>query len=446
MIAKRALSALLALAMTAALLTSFAYKEARTPILIGDPITDWMVDDLLDSIGARELTDDTARIRACYDWIIKNCAREGEENPHYDSDKLFASYSELSTIYGSEYRDGRAAVYVNMDVDRQYWETSSYSSTSYIDSCAGFMALYRVGDCTMFSGLFAVMLMHLGYECCIVEGQFINSGGSQVMHKWNLAFVDGTPYWFDIRMDHSGYESSGRISYTYFMKTDDDAWAKKHVWTRAFTDSLKAQHAAGRRMYAYDGVDYTALPLPDWSNCSAWAQDYLTQAQQRGLIPAALKGADMTQPITRQEFAAVAVTLWQTMAGRTAQAPDSSPFRDTSDENVLKAYNLGVVNGKTADVFDPQGLLTREQGAAMLGRAYEAVQSGRAGDGSGLSTAGSTPFADHDWISAYAQRYVYFLNANGVIDGVGEGRFDPAGSITREAALKIAVVMAKNLR
>ncbi|MBE6995014.1 MAG: hypothetical protein E7423_10335, partial [Ruminococcaceae bacterium] len=80
---KRLLSALMAIAMLSAMLTAFADKDARTPIYIGDAVTDAVVDDLLDEIGARNLTDDTARIRACYDWIIKNCRREGDTDVEY---------------------------------------------------------------------------------------------------------------------------------------------------------------------------------------------------------------------------------------------------------------------------------------------------------------------------------------------------------------------------
>ena len=55
-------------------------------------------------------------------------------------------------------------------------------------------------------------------------------------------------------------------------------------------------------------------------------------------------------------------------------------------------------------------------------------------------------FSDDGSIGAYAKDYVYFLNARGVIDGVGDGSFAPLGNITREAALKIAVVMAEKLK
>lgn len=444
---KRLLSALMAIAMLSAMLTAFADKDARTPIYIGDAVTDAVVDDLLDEIGARNLTDDTARIRACYDWIIKNCRREGDTDVEYfDFDDVIARYPELTEKYSAEVEAGRAAVFRNMQVPAQFADDSSYNSASYIDSSAGYMALYRVGECNMFAGLFAVMCMHLGYESYLIPGDFINSSGSRVMHKWNMIYVGGVPYWFDIRMDHAGYTSSGRISYTYFMKTGDDAWAKKHAWTREYTDHLKAQHDQGRRAYTFGGVDYTTLPVPDWSKCSAWAQPYLVQAQQQDLIPDAIKGMDMTQPITRQEFAAVAVTLYQQLSGQTARLSGQTPFRDSYDEFVLKAYELGVVKGVAADRFDPKGLLTREQGAAMLGRAYEVAENGAVGDGSQLDKTGAQSFTDDGSIGAYAKDYVYFLNARGVIDGVGDGSFAPLGNITREAALKIAVVMAEKLK
>ena len=64
------------------------------------------------------------------------------------------------------------------------------------------------------------------------------------------------------------------------------------------------------------------------------------------------------------------------------------------------------------------------------------------------------PFADDGDISAWARDSVYFMAANGVLNGVGDNRFAPKlvvsgeetlNHATREQAILIAVRLVKNL-
>ncbi|MBQ7093630.1 MAG: S-layer homology domain-containing protein, partial [Clostridia bacterium] len=89
---------------------------------------------------------------------------------------------------------------------------------------------------------------------------------------------------------------------------------------------------------------------------------------------------------------------------------------------------------------------TREQAATMLGRVHELIKKGAVGDGSGLDTSGATAFTDDSLIGSYAVPYVYFMNANKILEGVGNGSFNPLGNTTRESAVKIAVTMWTNLK
>ena len=104
---------------------------------------------------------------------------------------------------------------------------------------------------------------------------------------------------------------------------------------------------------------------------SDWAKAELTKADENGLIPESLKEADLTKPITRAEFAAVSVLLFEKISLRKAEKAGTNPFTDTTDEYVLKAYELGVTTGTSETTFDPDALLTREQAAAMLTRVYK---------------------------------------------------------------------------
>ncbi|MBR0365948.1 MAG: S-layer homology domain-containing protein, partial [Clostridia bacterium] len=62
-----------------------------------------------------------------------------------------------------------------------------------------------------------------------------------------------------------------------------------------------------------------------------------------------------------------------------------------------------------------------------------------------LSYASSGSFSDSGSISGYAAESVDYMSANGVINGVGNNRFDPKSSVTREQAIAIAVRMVDKL-
>ncbi|MDR0491840.1 MAG: hypothetical protein LBH28_11420, partial [Oscillospiraceae bacterium] len=73
-----------------------------------------------------------------------------------------------------------------------------------------------------------------------------------------------------------------------------------------------------------------------------WAR--LEEANALGLIPDCLKGTDFTKPITRAEFAAVAVKLHGNLPGEKAPPAPSNTFADTGETEILKAYNIGITN------------------------------------------------------------------------------------------------------
>ena len=215
-----------------------------------------------------------------------------------------------------------------------------------------------------------------------------------------------------------------------------------------------------------------------WSNivgtkpaftASAWALEELAEADALGLIPDALREADLTKPITRAEFAAVSVKVFEALTFTKAPAVSDNPFTDTADPEVLKALGLGVTNGMSATTFEPDRLLNREQAATMLTRVFKKVNL----SGWTLETDGSFNeqfrgfftmpelFGDDANISAWAKDSVYFMAANGIIKGMGSDAngkptFAPKdvteaqkavgyANATRQQALLIAVRMVKNL-
>ena len=127
----------------------------------------------------------------------------------------------------------------------------------------------------------------------------------------------------------------------------------------------------------------------------------------------------------------------------------------------MKAYNVGITTGTSATTFDPNALLNREQAATMLTRVFKKVSlAGWTMQTDAQFTLEYTkpaPFADDAKISDWAKDSVYFMAANGIINGTGNNNFSPRAttteeqaqnyaSATREQALAIAVRMVENLK
>ena len=184
---------------------------------------------------------------------------------------------------------------------------------------------------------------------------------------------------------------------------------------------------------------------------SEWAKPELKKADELGLIPEALKTADLTKPITREEFCELSLLLYEKSTGKAAQPVSPNPFTDTQNPQILKAFALGITSGTSATAFSPKNTITREQCAAMLFRAIKAIVPG-----GNFSTAGVPDFPDQKDISAYAVEAAKFMSNLGIIMGDEQGRFMPKaattaeqaagyGTATREAAILMSVRTAQKV-
>lgn len=166
-----------------------------------------------------------------------------------------------------------------------------------------------------------------------------------------------------------------------------------------------------------------------YSDASTWAEVELKKANELGLIPDILKGADMTKPITREEFCELAVLLYEKVKEITAEPASTNPFTDTTNNQILKAYSLGITTGTSATTFSPKTLINREQCAAMLFRAIKAIAP--AAD---YSVAGIKDFPDQKDISSWAADATKYMSKLGIIKGDASGNFMPKATTTAQTA------------
>jgi len=115
------------------------------------------------------------------------------------------------------------------------------------------------------------------------------------------------------------------------------------------------------------------------------------------------------------------------------------PFTDVSEgawyrDPVTFAAKRGLFGGVTETEFAPREKMTRGMFVAVLWRL----------DGRPDAEAGGEPFTDVK-PGSYYEKAAAWASENGIVRGVGEGRFDPDGGITREQIAAILMRYADHL-
>ena len=124
-------------------------------------------------------------------------------------------------------------------------------------------------------------------------------------------------------------------------------------------------------------------------------------------------GAILRNLCAQMDFAGASAINWE------------NPFRDVAESDwfwpeVRLAVRHGLFDGVAPDAFAPEAAMTRAMLVTVLWRL------------DGKRTAGaSAPFSDVP-AGAYYADAVAWAAENGIVNGVGDGKFDPEGSVTRE--------------
>lgn len=263
------------------------------------------------------------------------------------------------------------------------------------------------------------VVMNLTIDSCSPEGKFTATG--YTVSQTGFGF-DGL--WFRQSMEGTLDLETGAFELHGVKVLEQNARPGATFYPDpAFVGVLDQTHITGT--FAKDF-------LFDFARTSSWAKDEITEAETVGLIPEVLTGQDMTRPVTRGEFAAVSVRLYETLTGNTAQGT-ATAFQDIAGNvnkaDIEKAYALGIAVGLSDTKFAPNDKISREQLATMLCRTikkYRFQDWTYATDGDFyLDTAGVKKFADDANISDYAKPSVYYMAKMGIVKGVSDTLFAP---------------------
>lgn len=163
------------------------------------------------------------------------------------------------------------------------------------------------------------------------------------------------------------------------------------------------------------------IDTTDWK--SHWAKEGIEKAMNAGWIDK----ADKFRPddsMTRAEFVKVLNRAFGLTNG------SGKVFSDTANHWAKKEIDIavtnGICNGVSATQFNPDGKITRQEASKMV-VAYKKKAD--------TNHDKINQFTDKNLIDAWAKDYVEGAVEAGYMNGVGNGKFNPRGNITRAEAI-----------
>lgn len=178
-------------------------------------------------------------------------------------------------------------------------------------------------------------------------------------------------------------------------------------------------------------VGYPALAVDE---PSGWAQAEIDAARLKGLI---LAPADRNYlgDISRVLFCMQIVNTVETILGAPVTLSIANPFSDISSAYVTKAVQLGIVNGRTPTIFDPNAFITRQEIAAMMMRSARALDLLTGKSYAAVSGTEMIVFTDQGDIDGWALDDVRAANSLDLMRGVGDNRINPKGNTTVQESI-----------
>lgn len=160
---------------------------------------------------------------------------------------------------------------------------------------------------------------------------------------------------------------------------------------------------------------------------SSWATSELIQAYDYGLTDAgSMKQFQLS--ITREEFCTIVVKLYEKISNKTATF-STDPFSDTDNPEILKAFALDIVRGKSATIFEPKSKITRQELCVMVYRTLKASQEDL------TLTNTNFPMTDSGLIASWANQEVRFCYSKEIMKGTSATTINPLGNTKREEAI-----------
>ena len=181
---------------------------------------------------------------------------------------------------------------------------------------------------------------------------------------------------------------------------------------------------------------------------SSWFKDSYADMQhsEYAIIPSSLANADLTKTITRGEMSEIAVIAFELATGNKIDELERTDyFTDTTDTNILKAYEYGIVSGYPDGTFLPNKPLTRQEFFKIIQNFCKAAAySANYTDAKQLNS-----FADSGLVDSWAREAAQLCVENSFVTGTKTGSsyyLYPNSVTTRQEALAMFLRAVKGVK
>lgn len=179
---------------------------------------------------------------------------------------------------------------------------------------------------------------------------------------------------------------------------------------------------------------------------SFWAKSDVIAATSAGLMPETFAALTAKDAVSRAEFCAVALKLYEAERQTTVERTKKVYFDDCKDPDVNTAYEMRLISGRGNGTFSPNDLVSRQDLCVILDSVRQKCEVDRPS-----TTVSAQSFPDSSTLRDYAVDATETMLSSGIIRGVEttvsndpeqEGGIvtllQPDGTATREQALIMA--------
>lgn len=188
-------------------------------------------------------------------------------------------------------------------------------------------------------------------------------------------------------------------------------------------------------------VSYASSDSP-----SKWATSEVEQAINSEIVPEELLG-NYNGAIKRYEYVLLALEVLD-KAGVNLYAKHQYAFKDILghpyENEILQAYNSGIILGDGKGYFKPDDVITRQEVASLIVKLLKVISPNK-----DFLQNNNFDYSDNNNISNWAKKDINYCYANGIIKGIGKDKkgldiINPLGTATREESIILIYRLANS--
>lgn len=182
------------------------------------------------------------------------------------------------------------------------------------------------------------------------------------------------------------------------------------------------------------------------TDVSSWAEPDVMAASAAGLMPDTFAALAAKSSVSRAEFCAVALNLYEAERQTTVKRTSKVYFDDCDNPDVNTAYEMNLISGRGNGIFAPDESVSRQDLCVILDSVREKCEVDKP-----TATVSASSFPDGNEVRDYAVSATDAMLSTGIIKGVETtvsndpeqaGQtvtlLQPQGTATREQALIMA--------